>query len=110
MGEGYWRQEPAQGYLDRLGCGLEEFTNLAEFESLGAAQGLFLESQEVATEEDWKAYEGTYAANMRTFLSTHPQDPEAEDFQHRLQAWTEGVARWGQSTLGFAASLYRKPD
>jgi len=108
MGEGYWRQPPAQGYLDLLGCGSEEFTNLAEFKALGTAHGLQLEGQEIASDEDWQAYEGGYAANMRTFLSNNPKDPEAEDFHQRLQAWTDGVAQWGQSTLGFAASLYRR--
>jgi len=109
VGEGYWRQPPAQAYLDLLGCTKEELHGLEEFEAMGTAQGLVLAAQELASGEDWRVYETTYAANMQAFLKDHPQDDEAAPFRQRLEAWTEGVARWGQSTLGFAACLFQKP-
>lgn len=108
LGEGYWQQPPSKEYLALLGCSEEELPYLEEFAGLGQAHGLELEAQVVASAEEWEAYEGGYDANMRAHLQDHPDDPEAEEFRNRLESWTAATEKWGRSTLGFAAGLFRK--
>ncbi|MGB0685007.1 MAG: SAM-dependent methyltransferase [Planctomycetota bacterium] len=108
IGEGYWRRKPDQEYLAFLGCTEEELTPLEGFAAAGEAQGLAMVAQAASSDEEWDAYEGGYEANMRAHLADHPDDPDAEAFRERMESWSEALRRWGRTTLGFAATLYRR--
>ena len=97
-----------QEYLAFLGCTEEELTPLEGFAAAGEAQGLAMVAQAASSDEEWDAYEGGYEANMRAHLADHPDDPDAEAFRERMESWSEALRRWGRTTLGFAATLYRR--
>lgn len=109
LGEGYWKQPPAAGYLELLGGGPEEFTSHEGNIRAGEALGLELRFATTSSEAEWDAYEGPYAAAIERFAAEHPDDPDREAMLSRARTWHDGYLRWGRSTLGFGVYLFEKP-
>jgi SAM-dependent methyltransferase len=109
LGEGYWKQPPAPGYLEVLGGGPDEFTSHEGNVRAGEALGLKLRYATTASDDEWDAYEGPYAASIERFAAEHPDDPERDAMLARARNWYGAYVRWGRSTLGFGVYLFEKP-
>jgi SAM-dependent methyltransferase len=109
LGEGYWKQPPAPGYLEVLGGGADEFTSHEANIGAGVALGLRLRFAATSSEAEWDAYEGLYAASIERFVAEHPDDPDREAMLARSRGWYAAYLRWGRSTLGFGVYLFEKP-
>jgi SAM-dependent methyltransferase len=109
LGEGYWKQPPAPGYLEVLGGGVDEFTSHEANIEAGVALGFKLRFAATSSEAEWDAYEGPYAAAIERFAVEHPEDPDRDAMLARSRGWYAGYARWGRSTLGFGVYLFEKP-
>jgi ubiquinone/menaquinone biosynthesis C-methylase UbiE len=108
VGEGYWRHEPAPGYLAALGARAEDFRDHAGNLELGTGRGWLPLFTAEASERDWDAYEDAYAANVERHAAANPQDPDRDAMLERIRAWRESYRRWGRSTLGFGLYLFRR--
>ena len=109
LGEGYWKQPPAPGYLEVLGGGADEFTSHEANIDAGIALGLKLRFSAMSSEAEWDAYEVPYAASIERFAAEHPEDPDRDAMLARSRGWYAAYARWGRSTLGFGVYLFEKP-
>jgi SAM-dependent methyltransferase len=109
LGEGFWEQAPHPDYLALLGAARTDYRDLEGTVALGQEAGLVPEAIVACSREEWDRYEDTYHANMKRFLASHPDDPDAPAMRARIRAWRDGYLRWGRDTLGFALFLMRRP-
>ncbi|MFL5861680.1 MAG: class I SAM-dependent methyltransferase [Solirubrobacteraceae bacterium] len=103
FGEGFWRRPPSAAFLDALGGATVDELPLGidALEAGAAAVGLEPVAREVASDEDWAAYEETLARNAEA-LGTSDGDAYAAQI-HRRRALTDGA-----STLGFGLITLRR--
>lgn len=108
IGEGYWRREPAAGYLAVLGATRDDHGTHADNLALGAACGLRpIESWESGVAA-WDRYEDLYAETALAYAHAHPDDPDAPAIIERVHRWRDAYRRWGRDTLGFGLYLYER--
>lgn len=109
LGDGYWKQPPADDYLAALGAGRNEFASWEQTIRLGEPLGLRLLAARASTVEEWDRYESAWAANGERYAAEQPDEPGIEQF---LEWIRNGRRRYleldGRATLGFALLLFRK--
>ena len=110
LGEGYWKQTPPADYLEFLGCKEEELLTHQATGQLGIVHNLACISDRETTQEEWDAYEDTYAANLFAFVEATPDDPEALSCSERITAWRNAYLNGGRDTLGFGLYLMQKNE
>ena len=99
IGDGFWRREPSESYLEVLGGTRDELPDYTALRVVLAAAGWQIDSEALASDADWARYEETLIANGERALAEH-DDPD-------LRAWVDAAKdRWnhpdGKDTLGFA--------
>ncbi len=98
--EGFWRRPPSAAYLELLGgATADELPDLDGLLAGARAAGWTVDDVQIASDEDWAAYEEALIANGERHLR--------EDADPDLRAWVDAArARWehadGRDTLGFA--------
>ena len=107
LGEGYWKKEPEQSYLDAFGGSRDELLSFPQTIESALAAGLSPVWTSVSSERDWDHYEGRYRFAMSRFLTENPTDPEFEAFRQRSESWYNAYLRWGRETMGFALFLFQ---
>jgi SAM-dependent methyltransferase len=105
VAEGYWRQSPAQGYLDAINGTADEFVSHAENAQRARALGYNLLRTATSSEDEWDEYEGRYCDAMMQYLATNPDDPDSATFLKRMQDLHSSYLHWGRATLGFGYYL-----
>lgn len=106
IAEGFWRRAPAPEYLAHTGIEREEFGDRARLFDDAADAGFTPLGYQVASEDDWDAYEDLYASSIESWCERHPDDPDRDAMLDRIRHWREGYLRWGRVTLGFALMMY----
>lgn len=108
VGEPYWRQAPAEAYLQATGEEQSAYGTHAENGEAGQRLGLELAYTLVSSPDDWDRYEGLrwYAAEQ--WASAHPQDPDVEEVLQRVRRNKAAYLRWGRDAMGWAIYLLRK--
>lgn len=106
LGEGFWRHPPEAEYLATFGGREEEMTSHYENIAVARSARLDLVWSAVSSDQDWDRYEGLYRYAMHRHLLENPEDPEAEAFRRRSEAWYDAYQRWGRDTMGFALYLF----
>jgi SAM-dependent methyltransferase len=108
VGEPYWRQAPAEEYLQATGEERGAYGTHAENVEAGQQQGLELAYTLVSSLDDWDRYEGLrwYAAEQ--WACAHPQDPDVETVLERVRRNRMAYLRWGRDALGWAIYLFKK--
>lgn len=109
LGEGYWKQAPADQYLALLNATADELGSHAQTAARAQATGFKLRSATVSSADDWHAYESMYCQAMLSFVERHPEDPDAAAFGERARRWYDNYLAFGRSTLGFGYYLLEKP-
>jgi SAM-dependent methyltransferase len=107
LGEGYWKKEPEQDYLDAFGGSRDALLSFWATVQCALSTGLSPVWTAVSSERDWDHYEGLYRFAMSRFLIEHPTDPEFEAFRQRSESWYRAYLRWGRETMGFALFLFQ---
>jgi SAM-dependent methyltransferase len=104
--EGFWRRPPSAAYLELLGgATADELPDLDGLLAGARAAGWTVDDVQVASDDDWAAYEEALIRNGERRLDEDP-DPD-------LRAWVDAArARWehpdGRDTLGFALLRLRR--
>jgi cyclopropane fatty-acyl-phospholipid synthase-like methyltransferase len=107
VGAGYWRRPPAQEYLDLLGAAESGMPSFGGAPEAAVRAGWSIEARHVSTLAEWDEYESAYASGVRRWVAAHPGEPDTAAFAARIAAWSDGYARHGRDTLGFATLLLR---
>jgi SAM-dependent methyltransferase len=110
IGDGFWRRDPPQDYLDALGATADELPDYAGLVSAGAP-ALEAVYATVTTDEEWDRYEWRLIHNGLRFAAEHPDDPDAAG----AAAWARAsrqrlLTAGGRDTLGFALVLFENGD
>jgi len=109
VGEPYWRQEPAAGYLEAIGEERRSFGTHYGNMMAGKQLGLELVYTVVSSQDDWDRYEGLQWYAARAWASEHPDDPDVEEVLKRVRENRESYLRWGREMLGWAIYVFRQP-
>ncbi len=109
LGEGYWRREPSDAYLEALGAEREELTDYDGLLAAAREAGLELAEALHSTEADWDRYERRWAENGERWAADHPGHPGREGLLAWIRNGRERFERLGgRETLGFGLLLLRK--
>jgi SAM-dependent methyltransferase len=108
VGQGFWRQPPARGYLEATGIAPDELGTFPDL--LDHATGLSLSCQfaTAASPQDFDRYEWSHARSLEAHTRAHAADPVAKAMLTRSRAWRDAYVRWGRECLGFGLVLFRK--
>ncbi|EEA00041.1 Methyltransferase type 12 [Burkholderia sp. H160] len=105
VAEAYWKQPPAQDYLNAIGGAADEFVSHAENAQRASALGYNLLRTATSSDDEWDEYEGRYCDAMMQYLATHPDDADSAKFLKRMRDWHSSYLQWGRATLGFGYYL-----
>ncbi len=108
VGEGYWRQPPARGYLDATGITPDEFGAFPDLVDHGVALNLSCQFASTASTQDFDCYEWSHARAIEAHARQHASDAVARAMLARSKAWRDAFVRWGRESLGFGLVLFRK--
>ena len=107
-GEPYWKQEPAQEYLDADELKREMFgTHMGNIET-GVNLGLTPVYATTSTLDEWDHYETLQWWAIERWARTNSGDPDWETIIERSDRYRDTYLRWGRDTLGWALYLFRK--
>lgn len=109
MGEGYWKQAPAQEYLDFLGAQEDEQPYHAGNVAMAEAAGFITLYTTTSTADEWDFYEGHYKRAVERYVRQNPHDPDSPAMAERIRAWNGMYHKHGRDTLGFGCYLLQKP-
>lgn len=106
VGEGYWKQEPAQEYLVALRTTRDELRTHAENVATGVSLGLVPMYASVCSEDEWDRFEWLHLHERYAYRK--PDDPGMAALIAELHTWRDIYLRWGRNTLGFGLYLFQK--
>ncbi len=109
VGDGYWRQTPAEEYLQATGLQRTEMRGHGENIAVAEALGLKLVVAETTTQDDFDVYERCFWQAAEDHLEARPKDPEMQVQAQHWRDWSDAYQRWGRDTLGFGLYLFRMP-
>ena len=107
-GDGYWRREPSQEYLEALGATRDDLEEYAGTIRRATELGLTPVYAVTASVDDFDRYEWSWSLNGERFAAEHPEEPGVGEFLD----WIRGGRRryvelGGRDTLGFGLFLFR---
>jgi SAM-dependent methyltransferase len=108
--DGYWKQPPAQPYLDLLGAAESEMATHAGNAALARDAGFRVLRTMASSEDEWDEYEGLYCSAVERYVDAHPDDPDSAAMAARIRRWHDAYLRWGRATLGFGFYFLLKPS
>jgi SAM-dependent methyltransferase len=107
-GNGYWRREPSQEYVDALGGTRDELADYAGTVRRGEELGLTPVYAVTASLDDFDRYEWSWSLNGERYAAAHPDEPGVGDFLEWIRAGRRRyVELGGRDTLGFGLFLFR---
>lgn len=107
VGEPFWRQEPAEDYLEACEVPREAFGSHASNAEAGERLDLELVHTIVSSKDDWDRYEGLQWYASSEYARTHPDDPDLAEVTKRVNQGRTSYLRWGRDTIGWAIYLFR---
>jgi SAM-dependent methyltransferase len=109
LGEGYWRREPGDEYLEALGATRDEMPDYPGLFAAAAEVGLQPRYAVTADTDDFDRYEWRWSLNGERYAAAHPDEPGVEEF---LAFIRNGRRRYvelgGRETLGFGLFLFER--
>ncbi len=105
LGEGFWRAPPPPERLARMwpGAAADDHPDLPGLVGACVSAGFRPEWVEVASDDEWDAFESGYAADREEWLVRHPHDERAADLRADLDAHR---ARWLSGYRGLLGQAY----
>lgn len=109
--DGVWVADPPPGGLASFGMRREELPDgVPGLTALAVAAGLDPVSVELASSDEWDAYEAAYAGAIEAWvLTVGPEDPDRAAFLARAASFRESYADWRRACMGFAIGWFRRP-
>jgi SAM-dependent methyltransferase len=107
-GDGYWRREPSEEYLEGLGATRDELEDYAGTIRRATDLGLTPLYAVTASVDDFDRYEWSWSLNGERYAAEHPDEPGVGEFVD----WIRGGRRrylelGGRDMLGFGLFLFR---
>jgi cyclopropane fatty-acyl-phospholipid synthase-like methyltransferase len=107
IGDCYWKQEPAEEYLQFLGIDRKVYSSHEG--NLETARQLQLRPlwSTTSSDEEWDAYEELYRRNIEDYVAENPEDPDVPAMIEQVRTWNRMYHEHGRSTLGFGFYLLK---
>lgn len=105
IGDGYWKKEPSEDFLQRLGGTRDEFGTYKEFFQTAIDEAIRPIYAIDSSLDDWDHYEWLYCFSVESYLATHPDDPDWEAIQQKGQHIRDRYLNGGRDALGFVVAL-----
>ncbi|MEM7799822.1 MAG: class I SAM-dependent methyltransferase [Chloroflexota bacterium] len=109
IGEGYWKQTPAQEYVELLGEPVGIYHDHHKNMAIAEQSGLIPLYAAVSNEDEWDHFEWSHRMRFERMAAENPDDPAASEKLSASRRWHAGYLRWGRSTMGFGFYLFMKP-
>jgi SAM-dependent methyltransferase len=107
-GDGYWRREPSDEYLEALGAARDELSDYAGTIRRATELGLAPLYAVAASVDDFDRYEWSWSLNGEHYAVEHPGEPGVGEFLDWIRAGRRRyVELGGRDTLGFGLFLFR---
>ena len=111
FGDGLWIREPSAAGLRAFGMARDELVDGVEgFAALGIEAGLEVLDVGVVGDDEWDAYEASYAGAVERWVAAHPDDPDREEFVARSAMMRASYEEWRRDAFGFAIARFRVPS
>ena len=108
IGEGYWKKQPEQAYLDLIGEPIGIYNdfkgNITQAEDHGF-RTLYAAS---SNQDEWDNFEWNHNIRNRSRLKNSPNNPDLKSKQEHLDKWLNGYLTWGRNTMGYGFYLLEK--
>ena len=108
VGETYWKQPPAQDYLELIGDPVGTYRDNATNIAIAEETGLRVVYATVSNEDEWDHFEWSHQLELERKRRENPDDPALAERLKRSRAWRDGYLRWGRTTMGFGIYLFTK--
>lgn len=105
LGECYWKQAPAPGYLQFLGVDRGIYSSHEGNLALASQLRLMPLWSTVSSDQEWDAYEELYQQNVERYVAENPTDPDGPAMLERVRLWNRMYRGHGRGTLGFGFYL-----
>lgn len=109
IGEGYWKRDPDDAYLARLGASRDELRSHAATVAAGEAAGLVPSYAWTTTRREFDDYEWTYVRNAEEWAAAHRDHPDHDDVRRRARVIRDHALLGGREFMGFGLYLFRQP-
>jgi trans-aconitate methyltransferase len=108
--DGLWLREPDAGGLAAFGMARDELADgLEGFAALAVASGMAVVDIEVVGEDEWDAYEASYAGAVDRWAAANPDDPDRVAFVERAALMRSSYVAWRRDAFGYAIGRFRVP-
>jgi SAM-dependent methyltransferase len=107
VGEPYWKQPPAQKYLELLGDPVGTYRDHTENVLFAEKLGLTPLYAATSSDEEWDDFEWAHRRRFEDRASSNPTSTEALGELESSRRWRDGYLRWGRDTLGFGFYIFR---
>lgn len=107
LGEPYWKQRPAEEYLEREKLEIDSFHTHKENIRIGEELGLQCLYTMASDLEDWDHYETSHWWAANDYCINNPNDPDLIDLREYVDKNKETYLSYGRKTLGWCLYVYR---
>lgn len=110
IGEGYWKQNPEQEYLNFIGDPVGIYNsheqNIQQAESLGFIPMFALTSNQ----DEWDLFEWSFRMKAERQVIAEPDNKSAHNNLKKVREWNKYYRKYGRYTMGFGFYLYLKSE
>lgn len=106
IGEGYWKQDPAESYLRGTGFSRSDLRTHDENGQAGERRGFRLVHQETSSLEEWDRFENAFLETAEACFQGDPDNTDARRDREHWRAWNARYYEEGRSTLGFGFYVF----
>lgn len=108
VGEPYWKEEPAQEYLEALEIKKDLYGTHYENALKGQELGLKLMYTLVSNKDDWDRYEALQWYAAVQWAENNWDDPDRKIVLEEVNKSRDIYLKWGRSSFGWAIYVFKK--
>jgi len=108
VGEGYWKKEPEQEYLDFIGEPVGVYNDFKGNIEQAAENGFNVLYATSSSQDEWDNFEWSHRLKNKLQLIQQPENSELKTKQSHINKWLKGYLKWGRDTMGYGFYLFEK--
>lgn len=106
IGEGYWKRQPDQEYLDFLGDPVGVYNSLEENITAAERIGLTPIFASQSTLDEWDDFEWGYRRKFELDAITYSSDEVMRQKLKNVRSWNAYYRMFGRTTMGYAHYIF----
>ncbi|WP_027251007.1 SAM-dependent methyltransferase [Photobacterium halotolerans] len=108
IGEAYWKQPPAQAYLDFIGEPIGIYYDHQGNMLVAESHGLATVYAATSNQDEWDHFEGCFRLKAERAVMVNPEDDKARQKRDAVREWNAHYHQFGRDTMGFGFYLFIK--